>query len=296
MSQKESTPSDEIDFEPLFNSLFRRIKKATTAVSNFIRLAYRLRLRVIAGAIIGALLGIGLAFIIPPYYKVRMSISSSYVSGFFLEQYIYNLQFAIDDKNYALLGQKLNLSEEKAEYVKSIQPYYFNTINEYNDTIYSESFYFITAHIYNKEFIGDFQEGLMDYLKNNPFVKSKSETKKDRYTKIIARIEEDIQAIDSLLVKINKNIGASTSNQTLILGDPINPTELLSEKDRLYNQLLKYNGELANIDDIKLIQSFDKIIKPFFPKKSNFAIIGFILGGLIALIYSRQKEKAKLQS
>lgn len=290
MAKEEQPQSDEINFEPLFSSLFVALKNTMKRLGLFFKFAYQIRLRIIIGGIIGALLGIGLAYIVPPYYKVRMSVSSSYVSGFFLKQSTLSLQEMIEDKNFALLGQKLNLSEELAGNVKSIKPDYFNTINEYQDTVYSESFYFITAEVYDIEFIPDFEKGLINHLKNNPFVKNKSDSKKERYQKIVSRIEDDIQAIDSLLSKINDNIGSNNSNQTLIMGDPINPAELLAEKDRQYNVMLKYKSELDGIDDIKLIHGFDRILRPYFPKKSYFAIVGLLIGGIISMILFKRNE------
>ena len=132
----------------------------------------------------------------------------------------------------------------------------------------------MTLEVFDQEVLSDLQNGLISYLENNEFVKTRVNQKKDYLKQTISKLEEEIKDLEILksdvysgefFKKVNGNaeFDPTTINEMII--------EFTKEKITLQHDL-----ELAN--SVHVVEGFTKFQKPSKPKLSVSVVAGSLVG------------------
>ena len=288
-----NTNSDELNLEPFVKETVKgakNIAKSTFGFSkkllNYIWLNKSI---FFVFVLIFASFGYAATFFIAPEYKVKMGITTSITGSFSAEQSIDNLEDILEDKNFVVFSEKIGLPIEKATKISSIQIEFSDDLFTSTDTNGRILLYYISVLITDQSFLPELQQGVFQHLKENFFIKRGKISRIERQEKLIENLKFDVVKIDSILNQIAKNNYFSKDKNTFILKDPINPTELLKEKNRLVSLKVMYENNIKNGDDIQMFSGFDNQRKPYFPKKLIFLLVGALVGFLAAQVFIRLK-------
>ncbi len=280
----ENNPSDEINFEPFFNFIIRFLKwigeSATFIFSRIIK-GYK---KVIIGGLLGALSFIGLTFLIQPQFSINMTVSSSLLNKSFFQTEIAILEEVVKDENYTLLAKKLFISEEEAKLIHHIDVRNDSILLLIDDIGAGDKNFVINIDVYDTKIIENLEEGLLQYLENNPYALEQKKQKKITLLGLISKMEKNINEIDTLIKVVCKGMFPNPQQSGFIYGEPINPTTLIEQSDLAYSKLLRHRHDLQFVDNIHLVKGFTPMMKANFPKKSVFAVIGLITGSLLSIL------------
>jgi hypothetical protein len=283
--------NDELNLEPLVNKALSGVKNASNSFRSFRKKAWDNKIRIGSITFLFAGIGLILALLIKPYYKVNMAVTASKTGVFYLKQSIVNLNYLLEEKNYSAFSSKVDLTEAQGEEVRSLEAIYSSSLSISDDTTENIHLYYITAEVYNQSFLNQLDTGIFSYVENNKIVRKTRQSKRETKLKTIEGLEKDLVKVDSLLNQITNRNTFSSGNNTFVLKEPINATELIQEKNRLFNLKLKYEESIKNGDDLQRFRGFDAQVKPAFPKKTWFTLAGAAIGLIVSLFLISPKNK-----
>jgi len=252
--------SDEIDLVELLIKGIGLIKANLVLIISFF--------------VVGTLLGFGYYYSSKKIFQNKMLISSEILTESYCKSLIEDANRLIREGNYKLLSEQLGVTEEVANEISSIaiKSPLTNEIEIGKES--DRKFFHITLEVYDQEALKDLQNGLISYLENNEFVKTRVNQKKDYLKQTISKLEEEIKDLEILksdvysgefFKKINGNaeFDPTTINSKII--------ELTKEKITLQHDL-----ELAN--SVHVVEGFTKFQKPSKPKLSLSLVAGSLVG------------------
>lgn len=273
--------SDEIDLQELAVNIFRYF----TRHKRFLFLS----------SILGLVIGIGFYFLLPPKYESEMIVQSDILTESYSERLTENLDRLIEEKNDSLLGVRLKLTREEAEDIKSIEIKSVKK-NTTGSKEKEETIFIITADVIDKNILSRLQDGLLNYLRNNEFVKIRVKQREQTYLLMIDKVGQEIKSLDSLKKRLfqGKPIYSSTSEMMLV-----DPTNIYSKIIELSKQQIDYKNALELHNSIQLIEGFTAFKKPKSPKLSVALVSGLaagFFGGILLLTITGFLKLARQKS
>ncbi len=259
-------PSDDIDLKEVF-----------LQIVNFIRTNFRiLFLSSIAGAVI---IG-GLSFLLPKVYISKMILSSDILTESYSDRITESLDNLIKEQNYKALAVRLGVKEAGAEKIKKIE---IESVKEdsKNDKQVEASIFIITVEITDKEILHNLQEGIINYLRNNEFVKIRVRQREFFYKSMIEKIGIEIKSLDSLKKRLFQGQPIYSKSAEMLL---IDPTSIYSKIVEFNQQQISYKNNLELVNSIQLVEGFTVFEKPAKPHKLILAIGGFFAGLFVSLL------------
>ncbi|MCU0420035.1 MAG: hypothetical protein MUC38_10330 [Cyclobacteriaceae bacterium] len=222
--------------------------------------------------------GAALYSVVPDIYVSKMVIQSDILTESYSDRITESIDNLIDEGNYALLSQRLGLTTDQAEKLRSIE---IESIKETKEQGKEESIFIITAEALDKSIITTLQDGIISYLRNNEFVKIRVQQRIEYYEKLILSIGEEIQSLDTLKQKLlaGKPIYGKSAGDMML----IDPTNIYDQIINLKRQQLEYRNALQLANSIQLVEGFTIYEKPAEPKLSVAMAVGFALGFFAAL-------------
>jgi hypothetical protein len=227
---------------------------------------------------LGAGIGAGLYFIVPDVYVSKMVIQSDILTESYSDRIAESIDNLIGEQNYLLLSQRLALTPAEARDLQSIK---IESVKKTKEEDKEESIFIVTADVLDKTIIPKLQDGIINYLRSNEFVKIRVKQRIVYYEKLIASVGEEIKSLDTLKQKLlsGKPIyGKSTGEMMLI-----DPTNIYNQIINLKRQQLDYQHALELANSIQLVEGFTIYEKPAEPKLSVAIAVGFALGFFSAL-------------
>jgi hypothetical protein len=227
---------------------------------------------------LGAGIGAGLYFIVPDVYVSKMVIQSDILTESYSDRIAESIDNLIGEQNYLLLSQRLALTPAEARDLQSIK---IESVKKTKEEDKEESIFIVTADVLDKTIIPKLQDGIINYLRSNEFVKIRVKQRIVYYEKLIASVGEEIKSLDTLKQKLlnGKPIyGKSTGEMMLI-----DPTNIYDQIINLKRQQLDYQNALELANSIQLVEGFTIYEKPAEPKLSVAIAVGFALGFFAAL-------------
>jgi len=229
---------------------------------------------IIISSIIGIGLGVGAYKALPNTYSSKMIVLSDLLSKTYGQQIDESLNNLISENNFEELSSKLGLEKEK---VTSITSIHVESITEIKSTQRElmkrdETFFSITVTLTDRTALPDLQEGLVLFMRNNDFVKTRVRQREELGNALIARIDKELRSIDSM-------------KSLLFQSQPFKGEKIMFDPERLLTAgieltELKWNSkhdvELAS--GIHLVEGFTIFQKPKNPKLMTLIIAGFMLG------------------
>ncbi|MFN3316837.1 MAG: hypothetical protein ACK40K_08495, partial [Raineya sp.] len=211
------------------------------------------------------------------------SLTASEVAGF-----VSTLDNLAKEENEEEINKLTKIPEKSARKITNIEAMPNRDFQKnIEKDIRRDSTIAIKLEVTEKENWKIYQEGVVHYLENIPYVKQKTALYKEAQEKLLQNVQKEIRHLDSL----KKIIEASTAGKTQFILS--NSGEVYTEVLKLYETENKIKENLNFINDIRVIKEFANYQKP---KKFSlrdtatlFAIIGFIFGIVLALIIELNK-------
>ncbi len=227
----------------------------------------------------GVGVGAGLYSVVPDIYISKMVIQSDILTESYSDRITESIDNLVGEKNYSLLSQRLGLTAAQAEKLRGIE---IESIKETKEQGKEESIFIVTAEVLDKSIIATLQDGIINYLRNNEFVKIRVQQRIDYYEKLIESIGEEIKSLDTLKQKLlaGKPIYSKSGGDMML----IDPTNIYNQIINLKRQQLEYRNSLQLANSIQLVEGFTIYEKPAEPKLSIAMAAGFFIGFMGALL------------
>jgi hypothetical protein len=264
-SQKPITPSDEIDLQEL----------AVRAI-----LYFKKHFRFIAtSTFLATLLAIIAYIYLPKIYESRMIVMSDILTESYSKEITESLRNLIKEKNISALASRLGLNEQEAGELQTLE---IESVKKEkgSEKDVENTIFIITANIKNRTILPKLQQGLIQFLRNNEFVKVRVRQRADMYKRLIDKIGFEITSLDSLKRRLFSGLPVYSKSSEMLLVDP---TSIYSKIIELNKEQINYKNALELSDSIQLVEGFTVFQKPAQPKLSILLVTGF-LGGLFVSI------------
>jgi hypothetical protein len=337
-NQKQVSNSDEIDLGILFSKIGDFFKNMGLGFLRFLAILRRIPLEnktlFIALILIGIAGGISYSsFLKKKFYSTTMILSSQYLNKRIVDNTIEKLNLLTDEDDKKGLASVLHISNELAknihdfeakpfvaetelielevlkEQLKSFQSGNKNekVIQQVIDRIEIENrhAFEITVRVYNPTVVRELETALVNYLRNNDYLKKRVEITKSNLLGRKQKLLSESQKLDSLKAVIYANYQnmAAQSRQgsnNVILSDKAvtNPIEIFKEDIDLYNEIQSIDRSLYLQNDFEVVDGFTEFSKPTSDgpiRTSGYAILIAIgLGYLLVALFSFNKYLSKL--
>lgn len=334
-SNSETYRDDEIDLKKLFQAIGNGIsnfgKWLIMLVVRFRRTTLRYKFLLITLIILGAILGFVYNKITKPYYKTSLLLTSNYFNDRLIDNSISKLNALCGEDNASGLAELLQIKPEVAENIRRFdyQPLVseedlveievlkqkLSELKAKNDdiqrvinqiSIENKDSYIISVEVYDNKIIDRLEEALVDYFRNNSYIKNRIRTTKDSQLQLIDKLEKDISQLDSLKHAFNLNLKANASRKgetssNVYVGESgtIDPTRVYSEGVTLFQQLLTVRKNMELGSDFELIDGFTNFSKPDSPGLMKTSVISALLflgiGYLIIMLIEINKYLNKVE-
>lgn len=256
---------------------------------NTVRYFQRYLKFITVSTILGVLGGAGLYLALPPVFESQMIVMSDILTSSYSDRLTESLDRLIKEKNDSILAQRLTLTADEAAKIKAIE---IESVKKEASASKDDeaSTFIITVSVMQKPLLPKLQEGLISYLRNNEFVKTRVRQREEMYKTLIDKLDQEIQSLDSLKARLFQGKPVYSKSSEMLLVDP---TNIYSKIIELTQQRISYKNALELFNSIQLIEGFTPFKKPASPKLSIALVAGFALGffGAIGILTLRQLLK-----
>jgi uncharacterized protein involved in exopolysaccharide biosynthesis len=260
--QANASSSDEID-------LIELLAKVTLGIKNNFR-------SLVLAFVIGSLLGLAFYQFVPKVYESNMIIQSDILTESYGERIAESMDLLIREQNFEILGSRMGISLEKAASINKIkiESVKTNTTEKENNT------FIITVRTTDNTLLPDLQNGLINYLRNNEFVKVRVRQRQDYYKAMIEKVGQEISSLDSLKKRLFTGKPIYSNSAEMMLVDP---TNIYSKIIELNKEQINYKNGLELVNSIQLVEGFTIYKKPVSPKLSISLTAGASIGVFFVL-------------
>lgn len=271
-NSERQLPSDEIDLGELLLKLFKIVN--------------RNKLILIIFTALGMAGGITRYYLKVPVYESSMMLRSDILTEAYSETLTDNLKRLIEERNDALLSEKLSITAEEASHLVDIK---VESVEEANTPVgaVKNIIFLISVEITDNGILENLQAGIVNFLENNEFVKKRIDLRRKRFEALVSQVNKEIKEIDSLKKRMNEGIIYNQQGANLVVLDPSNVYEKALS---LFKEELTYQENLELIDSIQLIEGFTAFKNPIAPKLSLSGGSGLLVGLFLALIIVFTRE------
>src|SRR5258706_3715763 len=251
--------SDEIDLLEFLARIILLIKKNTKII--------------VLALVTGTVLGLFYYQFVHKVYESKMILLSDILTSSYSERITESLDRLISESNTKILSERLKMSEQDAKQIGKIE---IESVKQDKTKDEKENAIFIvTVKVINKDVLPRLQENIIEYLRNNEFVKIRVEQRKKYTIEIIEKIDEQLSSLDQLKSRITKGEFGQVGKESLVLFDPTSVHSKILELNRERTSL---QNSLETINSIQLVEGFTVFEKPVGPKLSISLAGGASLG------------------
>ncbi len=256
--------SDEIDLGEL-------LLRLTKVVSRHI-------IKIAGLTFMGVTLGVVYFNLKKPVYESSMMLQSDILTEAYSETLTDNLKKLIDERNSSLIAKKLSIDETQAAALVDIKVESVADVSGAEGA--TKNFIFlITVETSDNNVLPDLEIGIIQFLKNNHFVKKRVTLKQERYQALVDQMKSEAKELDSLKRLVNEGVVNKNTGGNLVLLDPSN---IYEQALKTYKEELSYQEQLELIESIQLIEGFTAFNRPLRPKLAISIASGFGLGIILA--------------
>lgn len=271
-NSERQLPSDEIDLGELLLKLFKIVN--------------RNKFTLLILTALGVALGTLNYYLKEPIYESSMMLRSDILTEAYSETLTDNLKRLIQERNDALLSEKLSITAEEASHLVDIK---VESVEEANTPVgaVKNIIFLISVEITDNGILENLQAGIVNFLENNEFVKKRIDLRRKRFEALVSQVNVEIKEIDSLKKRMNEGIIYNQQGANLVVLDPSNVYEKALS---LFKEELTYQENLELIDSIQLIEGFTAFKNPIAPRLSISGGSGLMVGLFLALIIVFTRE------
>jgi hypothetical protein len=322
-TQKAVHEADEIDLSQLFSKIGDFFKNIGLGIMRFLALLRRIpsenKLLFIVILIITVIVGFSYSrFIKKKFYESTMILSSDYLNKRLVDNTIEKLNLLADEENKHGLARVLNISDSLAGNIVNFQAKPFIAENDIVEIevlkeqlksaqaeskngkvidqvikrieIENRHAFEITVKTYNPTVIETLQIALVNFFKNNDYIKRRIEIAQKNHLEKKMKLTHDLQKLDSLKFIIYdnyKNMAAQSKqgSNNVILSDKsvTNPIEIYHQDLDIYNELQTINQQIYLQSDFEVVDGFAQFSEPSSASLRKILAISILIG--IGLAY-----------
>ncbi len=254
-------PNDEIDLLEVLARIILLIKRN----AKIIALAF----------VTGTVLGFFYYEFVPKVYESKMILLSDILTSSYSERITESLDRLISENNTKILSERLKMSEQNAKQIGKIEIESVKQDKTKDKDEKENAIFIVTVKVLDKDILPGLQGNIIDYLRNNEFVRIRVEQRKKYTIEIIKKIDEQLSALEQLKSKITKGDLVQGGKENLVLFDP---TSVHSKILELNKERTSLQNSLETINSIQLVEGFTVFEKPVGPKLSISLVGGASLG------------------
>lgn len=209
------------------------------------------------------------------YFKTTIIATSPVINKQIVYELVSPVRLFIQSEQYDSVAEKLNIPYDVA---KSIR--YFDLDTGITNAVK------ISVHFYDVEKLGNFSEGLMNYLNDIPYVKNSIESRRNYVSKVLIDINKEISELNTLQSNIIDLSSGTKVQGSIYVGD------MFKQMLELYDRKTLLEEELSKLQKFTIInnQLFIRSNKSLIKTIALSFVIGFLLALLISTIIEIRKK------
>src|SRR5690606_16689774 len=258
----QDKPQDEIDLIELLAKFIRLLKRNLALILVCIVLS------------LGLATWIGLTS--PKVYESRMMIYSDILTESYSDQLAKNLTALIKDKNFDLLAGRLHITADQASKLREVE---IEGALEGAVAEVDRQFIVVVVRILDNAVLPDLQAGIIQYISEKDFVKSRTEEKKRYYQELIASIGAEIEKLEVAKQRITTGDYGRAGGTVMM-----NPSDIYAQTVALIDNKLSLEEKLHLVNSVQLIEGFSPLNRHVSPKLSLLLPAGLVSGLLLAFL------------
>ncbi len=243
--------------------------------------------QIIVFFVVGTGLGYAYSSLATKVYESKMLVSSDILTESYTEKIFEGLQTLIKEENYNEISNKIGLTPMEGESLSKIK--IESALKDKPQKEEEKRFFLITVELTDQKLLPKLQTGLIEFLKQIDYVKTRVEQRKKNYTTLIGKIDAEIQSLEAFKNRIYNGDFFQASKGNVMF----DPTEVNSKIVELAKERGDYVMALNTVNSVELVEGFTEFDKPVWPKKSVSlaagATLGLFLVGLLIAFKSIRK-------
>lgn len=263
---EKKTSNDEIDLLYLFLKGINVIRANIWLITSFFFL--------------GAIIGLTGYFTARKVYENRMLISSAILTESYGKILIDNINKLLREGNIQAVSQDLKLPKETVKDITKIKTEDIPSVDESKE---NERF-IILVETYNENILPDLQKGLVYYLENNEYVKTRVNQNKEYMKQVLAKMEQEIKDMEDFKERLFKGDFFQSSRGNVMF----DPTVVNSKILELTKEKMKLQNEFSLANSVHVIEGFTPFQQPSKPQLGVSILAGaslglFFVGAILAI-------------
>jgi hypothetical protein len=314
-SQRSASPTDEIDLAQLFSKIGSFFIAIGLGLMRFLSLLRRIPIKnkllfsttIAISILVGYYYG---KFIRKKFYESTMIISSEYLNKRLVGNTINKLNLLAGEANKGGLAKILNITDSLAYNIVDFEAKPFveerdlielEVLKEQLKTqaknekvieqvvkrieIENRHAFEITVRTLSPAVIENLQTALVNFFKNNDYIKRRIEINQINLLEKKAKIFHDLQKLDSLkfIIYDNYKSMAAQSRQgsnNVILSDKAvtDPVQIYNQDLNLYTLFQSINSDIYVKKDFEVVDGFTEFNEPASASTKSIVLISFLIG------------------
>jgi hypothetical protein len=222
-------------------------------------------------------LSVFLFYIVPKRYTTSLTASCGIIRLEAMEQIIQILRLSAKDRDYESLASNLNLSQANSSLIKDIE------FVEIRPAITSNSggndLFMVQIILSDKMNLNELQVSLLNYINRNENLKQVSTVYMASYQNNLERVNNEITQLETTRKMLLED---NFKSQNYIMMNPSEINERLVSLTRQKNDLVR---DITLFSPVRVIQPFNSLSRPSFPRLSYFLLGGLLFGLVGSLIF-----------
>jgi len=283
----EETPrkaSEEIDLLYFFRPLINGFKNMAVSLGKYSEVLLKNIFLFSVIVILITAAGYCLRYVMQPAYQTKGIFISHVMPSAFCAKVIKNLDKLRGGSNTPVLASQLNISQAAAGSIYGIRADSIKErfVMQKKDKDSAIVVFEITLVLSEIKYVDSIQTGIVSYLENNPYSITRKAAKIQQLKSLKSLLDIKLRGLDSLKQIINSSIVPRSQGQGIILGEPINPINVVQTEVNYLREQGYIDQELSTMDNIEVLQPFFKLNDYNYPDFNRLMLYSFILALLIA--------------
>src|SRR6056297_1347076 len=256
----EEKRNDEIDLIEVFTNIYLFFKKHFWFL--------------FGAVLVGAILGYSTKFYTQKFYESSMLIESEILTDEILMEYINNIQTLLDDKNYILLQEKMEIDSSELIDINSIDANFVYDEEEKKRLNYLS----VKAITNNNKVLKNMDQGILNFIDKEEYFQNEIQIFRKNAQNLIQNINQEIHKIEQLQANF---ISPKNNNGEI---------KIYYQEKSLQEELLLLTKEKQALEKAIQLAAPFRVIKDFTiyknpkTKATTYTLVGALIFGFIAFL------------
>ena len=256
----EEKRNDEIDLIEVFTNIYLFFKKHFWFL--------------FGAVLVGAILGYSTKFYTQKFYESSMLIESEILTDEILMEYINNIQTLLDDKNYILLQEKMEIDSSELIDINSIDANFVYDEEEKKRLNYLS----VKAITNNNKVLKNMDQGILNFIDKEEYFQNEIQIFRKNAQNLIQNINQEIHKIEQLQANF---ISPKNNNGEI---------KIYYQEKSLQEELLLLTKEKQALEKAIQLAAPFRVIKDFTiyknpkTKATTYTLAGALIFGFIAFL------------